>query len=140
LGRLRLSVPEAIDKYRLLAKEVFSDRKSPGKDGTFKASKLEKAIEDVIESKLGPGTAQEKMFERENYNHSCKTWAILFSVWALVTNSTIALYVLLPHNISTNSQGYSVPGQHTKIRATIVPFGKLVVPRRLLQLFSSRFR
>ena len=71
MGRLRLSVPEAIDKYRLLAKEVFSDRKSPGKDGTFKASKLEKAIKDVIEAKLG--TAGEKMFEREDCNHSCKT-------------------------------------------------------------------
>jgi hypothetical protein len=48
---------------------VFSDRKLPGKDGAFKASKLEKAIKDVIEAKLG--TAEEKMFERDN--HFCKT-------------------------------------------------------------------
>ncbi len=43
LGRLRLSVPEAVDKYRLLAKRVFSQRKSLVKDRTFKAPKLEKA-------------------------------------------------------------------------------------------------
>jgi hypothetical protein len=68
-----LSVPEAIDKYRLLAKEMFSDRKPPGKDGTFMASKLEKAFKDVIETKLGPGTAEEKIFEREESNSICKT-------------------------------------------------------------------
>ena len=62
LGRLRLSVPEAIDKYRLLAKQVFSEKKAPGKDGTFKASNLEKVIKDTIEWKLGKGHANEKMF------------------------------------------------------------------------------
>lgn len=49
LGRLRLSVAEAIDRYRLLAKQVFSERKAHGKDGTFKASALEKAIKDTVE-------------------------------------------------------------------------------------------
>jgi hypothetical protein len=68
LGRLRLSVPEAIDKYRILAKQVFSEKKAPGKDGTFKASNLEKAIKGVVERKLG--SAEEKMFETEG----CKTY------------------------------------------------------------------
>ncbi|KAM3066473.1 hypothetical protein ACMFMG_012057 [Clarireedia jacksonii] len=72
LGRLRLSVPEAIDKYRLLAKKVFSDKKSRGKDGCFKASSLEKAIKDVVEEKLGRGHTDEKMFI---FNRSsCKTF------------------------------------------------------------------
>jgi hypothetical protein len=71
LGRLRLSVPEAIDKYRLLAKQVFSDKKSPGKDGCFKASKLEKAIKDVVEEKLGKGHEDERMFISNR--SSCKT-------------------------------------------------------------------
>jgi hypothetical protein len=62
LGRLRLSVAEAIDKYRQLAKDVFSDRKLWVKDGKFKASKLEKAIKDVVEWKLGKGQAEERMF------------------------------------------------------------------------------
>jgi hypothetical protein len=73
LGRLRFSVPEAVEKYRLLAKDVFSDRKMRGKDGMFKASKLEKAIKDVVEGKLGSGRAEEKMFEREHDRRLCKT-------------------------------------------------------------------
>lgn len=63
LGRLRLSVPEAIDKYRLLAKQVFSEKKASGKDGTFKATNLEKAIKETVEWKLGAGHADDKMFE-----------------------------------------------------------------------------
>jgi hypothetical protein len=71
LGRLRLSVPEAIDKYRLLAKQVFSDKKSRGKDGCFKASNLEKAIKATVEEKLGEGHADDKMFVANG--SSCKT-------------------------------------------------------------------
>jgi hypothetical protein len=62
LGRLRLSVPEAIDKYRQLAKQVFSDKKPFVKDGKFKASNLEKTIKEVVEWKLGKGRAEETMF------------------------------------------------------------------------------
>jgi hypothetical protein len=71
LGRLRLSVPEAIDKYRLLAKQVFSDTKRRGKDGIFKASSLEKAIKNTIEWKLGKGHADDRMFAADT--PSCKT-------------------------------------------------------------------
>jgi hypothetical protein len=35
-------------------------------DGKFKASKLEKAIKDVVEWKLGKGHAEERMFASEN--------------------------------------------------------------------------
>lgn len=69
-GRLRLSVPEAIDKYRILAEQVFSKKNSPGRDGTFKASNLVKAIKTVVEEKLGLGHADEKMFST---NGGCKT-------------------------------------------------------------------
>jgi hypothetical protein len=69
LGRLRLSVPEAIDKYRILSAQVFSEKKGFGKDGTFKASNLEKAIKGVVQGKLGPGHADERMF----INEGCKT-------------------------------------------------------------------
>lgn len=58
-----MSVSDAIDQYRVLAKTVFSEKKAKGKDGTFKASKLEQAIKAVVESKLGPGRAGENMFE-----------------------------------------------------------------------------
>lgn len=62
-------MPEAIDKYRILAEKVFSEKKARGKDGTFKASNLEKAIKDVVLEKFGPGHTEERMFT----NEGCKT-------------------------------------------------------------------
>ncbi len=73
LGRLRFSVPEAIDKYRTLAKEVFSSKKMKGKYGIFKASKLEQVIKGVIEEKLGAGRADERMFTSTEGGKFCKT-------------------------------------------------------------------
>jgi hypothetical protein len=64
-------VPEAIAKYRILAKNVFSERNILGVDGKFKASNLEKAIKDVIEEKLGPGHSEERMFLG---SEGCKTY------------------------------------------------------------------
>ncbi|KFY31329.1 hypothetical protein V493_01202, partial [Pseudogymnoascus sp. VKM F-4281 (FW-2241)] len=72
LGRLRLSVPEAIDSYRVLAKNVFSEKKYWVQDGTFKATNLEMAIKKTIESKLGTGNAEARMFMTETV--SCKTF------------------------------------------------------------------
>lgn len=62
-------MPEAIDKYRILAKQVFSEKKARGKDRTFKASNLEKAVKDAVQEKLGPDHADERMFT----NQGCKT-------------------------------------------------------------------
>ena len=67
-----MSAPEAIEQYRVLAKIVFSEKKAKGKDGTFKASKLEQAIKDVVESKLGLGHTGENMFESRS-GRTCKT-------------------------------------------------------------------
>ncbi|EIM91647.1 FabD/lysophospholipase-like protein, partial [Stereum hirsutum FP-91666 SS1] len=47
LGRLRMSVDDALHKYAQLSKDVFSDEKFLG-DGAFKASNLEAAIKKVI--------------------------------------------------------------------------------------------
>ncbi|TVY90325.1 Kinesin light chain, partial [Lachnellula willkommii] len=75
LGRLRLSVPAAIDKYRTLAKDVFSDKKFRLQDGMFKASNLERAIKEIVESTLGTGRANERMFEEGSGEvKSCKTF------------------------------------------------------------------
>jgi hypothetical protein len=67
-----MSVPEAIEQYRVLAKTVFSEKKAKGKDGTFKASKLEQAIKDVVGSKLGSGRMGENMFQSGG-GRTCKT-------------------------------------------------------------------
>ena len=58
-------MPEAIDKYRILAEQVFSKRNVWGKDGAFKASNLEKAIKDAVQAKLGPDHADKRMFTNE---------------------------------------------------------------------------
>ncbi|TVY37960.1 Kinesin light chain, partial [Lachnellula subtilissima] len=106
LGRLRLSVPAAIDKYRILAKEVFSDKKLPIQDGTFKASKLESSIKVVVESTLGKGRANESMFERESGEvKPCKTFVCampavrvsdeptLFRTWKADKNPGLDAYI-----------------------------------------------
>ena len=63
-----MSVPKAIDKYRTLAKAVFSQRKMFGKEGWFKALKLEGAIKDVPKAQLGSGKEEEGMLEKDVAN------------------------------------------------------------------------
>lgn len=72
LGRLRLSAAEAIEAYEELAGKVFSEKKAPGKDGTFKASKLEEAVKSVLEARLGKVHADDRMYE-EGITNDCRT-------------------------------------------------------------------
>lgn len=48
LGRLKLTVEQALNEYRDLAKKVFGKRKLPGKIGKYKAKRMENAIKDVV--------------------------------------------------------------------------------------------
>ncbi len=66
-----MSAVQAITAYEDLAESVFSETKMKGKDGTFKASKLETAVKSVVESKLGPGQANARMWE-EDVSDSCR--------------------------------------------------------------------
>jgi hypothetical protein len=52
LGRLRMDVDTAIDRYADLAKRVFSDMKLWG-DGKFKASRLEEVLKSLVEEVTG---------------------------------------------------------------------------------------
>jgi len=52
LGRLGMSVDMAIHCYGHLTGEVFSVHKQTGRDGKFKASRLEKVIKDIVEAKI----------------------------------------------------------------------------------------
>ncbi|KAJ7887684.1 acyl transferase/acyl hydrolase/lysophospholipase [Mycena leptocephala] len=72
LGRLRMSVKDAVRAYGELSKEVFSDVKSKGSDGRFKASKLEKAIKGIVGAHSASQDPEEGMEDtREN---PCKTF------------------------------------------------------------------
>ncbi|KAH7340857.1 acyl transferase/acyl hydrolase/lysophospholipase [Rhizoctonia solani] len=48
LGRLRMSVSDAIKAYVSLSEEIFSEQKHRWQDGKFKASLLEKAIKRIV--------------------------------------------------------------------------------------------
>ena len=63
---MRLSAADAIKAYEDLAGVVFSKKKRKGKDGTFKATKLEEVIKDVVEAKLGRSHRDARMYERED--------------------------------------------------------------------------
>ncbi|KAJ7888011.1 hypothetical protein B0H13DRAFT_2277448 [Mycena leptocephala] len=71
LGRLRMSVKDAVKAYGELSKEVFSDVKSQGSNGRFKASKLEKSIKGIVGAHSASHDPEEGMEDtREN---PCKT-------------------------------------------------------------------
>jgi hypothetical protein len=71
LGRLRMSVGEAIEDYGTLAQRVFSDPRLIGGDGKFKARNLEDAIKEIVEKKAG--RADEPMIDPRP--DACKTYA-----------------------------------------------------------------
>ncbi|KAJ7819756.1 FabD/lysophospholipase-like protein, partial [Mycena olivaceomarginata] len=61
LGRLRMSVEDAVKAYGQLAKEVFSGVKPLGSDGRFKASNLEKAIKEIVRAKSALQDPEERL-------------------------------------------------------------------------------
>jgi hypothetical protein len=67
---LCLSAAEAIKVYEDLARIVFSTRKQKGKDGTFKATILERVIKDVVAAQLD-GRVDALMYEPED-SHTCR--------------------------------------------------------------------
>ncbi|KAJ7703354.1 acyl transferase/acyl hydrolase/lysophospholipase [Mycena olivaceomarginata] len=70
LGRLRMSVEDAIKVYGELSKEVFSHVKSPGSAGRFKASKLEKAIKQIVRGRSASQNPEER--SEDTRNNACK--------------------------------------------------------------------
>ena len=70
LGRLRMSVEDAIACYGALAKTVFGDVKRFG-DGKFKASNLENAIKDIVKKQTGQ--EDERMMDSRPNGECCKT-------------------------------------------------------------------
>ena len=73
LGRLRMSVAEAIECYGTLAERVFSTTKRIG-DGRFKASKLEEVIKEIVREKLGDPDA--RMLDARPESDGCKTYVV----------------------------------------------------------------
>ena len=63
LGRLKMSTKDALEHYNTVAERVFSstNKKLKGKDGTFKASTLEKEMRRIIANSIEGGSGDERM-------------------------------------------------------------------------------
>ncbi|KAG6884535.1 hypothetical protein C0993_010318, partial [Termitomyces sp. T159_Od127] len=75
LGRLCMSVEDAIGEYVKFAKKVFSERKYMWQDGTFKASALEAAMKEVV-ARYGndpSGDENARMMSDASKPKQCKT-------------------------------------------------------------------
>ncbi|KAJ7924282.1 FabD/lysophospholipase-like protein [Mycena leptocephala] len=77
LGRLRMSVKDAVKAYGELSKEVFSDVKSQGSDGKFKASKLEKAIKGIVGAHSASQDPEEGM--KDTRENTCKIFVCMMN-------------------------------------------------------------
>lgn len=71
LGRLRMSVDNAIHAYARLSKTVFSEVKRSG-DGKYKATKLEAAVKEIVEQYTGDPEAE--ILESGNSDDFCRTY------------------------------------------------------------------
>ena len=66
-----MSINDAIECYCSIADEVFA-AKQMGRDGRFKASKLEEGLKRVIAQRTG--NADERMMDRRSDGQVCKTY------------------------------------------------------------------
>jgi hypothetical protein len=82
LGRLRMSLSEAIDHYGTLTKRVFSNAKVVGRDGKFKASKLEEVIKEIVQARTG--NADARMMDPRPEGEVCRTYALPGSFLPLI--------------------------------------------------------
>jgi hypothetical protein len=71
LGRLRMSISDAITRYDSLAKEVFHDGRKSFGDGKFKASVLEHVIKQIVE--VATDDADSRMMDTRSDGEVCKT-------------------------------------------------------------------
>lgn len=49
LGRLHMSIEDAVEEYRQLAVAVFSEKKSMTSEGSYKASTFEKMVQVIVQ-------------------------------------------------------------------------------------------
>ena len=73
VGRLQMSVDEAIEYYCLLAEQVFSTVKITG-EGRFKASELEKVIKKIVW--VATQDTEARMLDPRTENEACRTYVL----------------------------------------------------------------
>ncbi|KAI5776949.1 acyl transferase/acyl hydrolase/lysophospholipase [Geopyxis carbonaria] len=73
LGRLQMTIPEAIKQYSDLAERVFSQQKWLWQDGKFKATALQEAIKEVVRNYGVLEDPEETMLDDRSIE-GCKTF------------------------------------------------------------------
>jgi hypothetical protein len=63
LGRLRMSIEEAINCYGDLAERIFSEKKHTWQDGRFKATRLEEVIKEIVHDHTQPKDKDTRMLD-----------------------------------------------------------------------------
>lgn len=74
LGRLCMSVSEAIHYYELFSKTVFSNGKKHFGDGKFKASAFKDAVKKIVEDKTSVADLRLRMDESRWNKKGCNTY------------------------------------------------------------------
>jgi hypothetical protein len=81
LGRLRMSIDDAIKYYDFLTRKVFSDGKKVIGSSKFKATALEDAIKEMV--KATTGDADSPMLDALSDRDVCKTYVMVTLIVAL---------------------------------------------------------
>ncbi|KAJ7829026.1 FabD/lysophospholipase-like protein [Mycena olivaceomarginata] len=89
LGRLRMPVKTAIEAYNNLAQDVFSETKRFGKDGKFKASRLETAIQKIIKENSSGKDPNEPMSDPLEREAICRTFVCAKSAHSVATQAPL---------------------------------------------------
>jgi hypothetical protein len=73
LGRLRMSVDQALMAYGKLLEKVFSDKKSfsTHRSSTYKAKNLREALQSMVRG--ATGNEGERMIDKQGNPEGCKT-------------------------------------------------------------------
>jgi hypothetical protein len=76
IGRLQMSVTEAIECYGTIVEQVFSDVKPIARDGKFKASKLEKIFKEIVKERTGKEDMRMMDTGSDGQGPGCKTYVV----------------------------------------------------------------
>lgn len=73
LGRLHMSLEQAIKEYGKLVERAFSDKRSFGMSGpgAYKGKNLREALQSMVQN--ATGNKDERMVEGKSYTDGCKT-------------------------------------------------------------------
>lgn len=72
LGRLRMSVDQAIQCYTMLAERIFSETKHKWQDGRFKSSNLERVIKRMVQDHTERQDEDSRMLDTRPDGHNCR--------------------------------------------------------------------